>query len=82
MAAAIFYQCARFAPVIVRHPLWFGMLYGGIFYLVMLVAVLPLTALPPAHFPPPHWIPITLANLFCVGVPIALVVRRLGPSAR
>jgi hypothetical protein len=44
-------------------------------WLVMNLAILPLTAVPPKSFPPPNWIPVFVAHVLCVGLPIALVTR-------
>jgi len=47
-------------------------------WLVMNLVVLPLSATPPKAFPSPIWIPVLIAHLTCVGLPIALLARRGG----
>ncbi|MBI5770915.1 MAG: hypothetical protein HZA93_24265 [Verrucomicrobia bacterium] len=75
-AAAVFYAASRKFAVLVRRPWVAGPLYGAVVWLVMNLVVLPLSANPPKSFPAPNWIPILVAHLTCVGLPIALVVAR------
>jgi hypothetical protein len=82
-AAAAFYAASRKLPVLTRHAVVSGLLFGIAVYLVMNGVVLPLDANPPKAFPltlpPAKWLPVFIAHLFCVGLPIALVVRRCAP---
>jgi hypothetical protein len=52
-----------------------GPLYGVAVWLFMNLVVLPLSANPPKTFPAGNWLPVFVAHLVCVGLPIALVVR-------
>lgn len=75
--AAVFYAVSRKWRWLVNQPIWGGLVFGVGVWLFMNLAVLPLTATPPRGFPPPLWLPVLIAHLFCVGLPIALIVRRL-----
>jgi uncharacterized membrane protein YagU involved in acid resistance len=75
VVAAVFVGLSRRAQWLVAHPFISGPLYGVAVWLTMNLAVLPLTAVPPKSFPPPNWIPICIAHVLCVGLPIALIVR-------
>ena len=75
-AAAAFYTASRKLTVLVRRPWVSGPLYGVSVWLFMNLIVLPLSATPPKSFPAPTWIPILVAHVVCVGLPIALTVRR------
>jgi hypothetical protein len=83
-AAGIFLVLSRKIPALNRHAILAGLGYGFIWYWFMYGVVLPLSAL---HAPFPTEIgsakvirPI-LIHMFCVGLPIALAVRRwAGPA--
>ena len=77
-AAAVFYAASRKLRVMIERPAISGMLYGVVVWLFMNLAVLPLSATPPKSFPSPTWLPVLIAHLFCVGLPIAWIVRRCG----
>ncbi len=77
-AAAVFYAASRRLRILVEKPWIMGPLYGVAVWLVMNLAVLPLSANPPKAFPSPIWVPVLIAHLTCVGLPIALLVRRFG----
>lgn len=81
VVATVFYVASRFLPVLIRHAIASGLIYGALVWLVMNALILPLTKTPPASFPPPNWWIIFVPHLFCVGVPIALMVKR-GSAAR
>jgi hypothetical protein len=76
---AVFYALSRKLRFFVGQPWIAGPLFGIALWLVMQLAVLPLTATPPKSFPPPQWWVVLIAHLVCVGLPIALIVRRMGP---
>ena len=76
-AATVFYAASRGWRVLIERPTIGGLLYGAAVWLFMNLVVLRLSATPPKVFPPPNWMPVLLAHLFCVGVPIAWIVRRL-----
>ncbi|HUR58859.1 MAG TPA: hypothetical protein VM029_14190 [Opitutaceae bacterium] len=75
-AAAAFYAVSRRLRFLVEYPVIGGLLFGGAVWLFMNLIVLPLSANPPRSFPPPQWGTVFVAHLLCVGLPIALVVRR------
>ena len=76
-AAATFYAGSRFLPVLVKQPLISGPLYGVAVWLFM-KGVVRLSALPPKPIFTPgwSWLPVFVAHLLCVGLPIAFIVRR------
>lgn len=76
--AAVFVIAARSLPALRRRAITFGMVYGLIVYAIMNYLVLPRTH---AH-PLPTNASIAVINgvcaiVFCVGLPIALVNKRL-----
>ena len=76
VAAAVFYFASRKWLFLVEQPILAGLLYGIPVYLVMNFIVLPLSQV--AQRPQP--ISARIINLvilmFCIGLPIALIVRR------
>jgi hypothetical protein len=74
---AVFYALSRKLRFLVERPWVAGPLFGAAVWLVMQLVVLPLTAAPPKSFPPPQWWVVFIAHLVCVGLPIAVVVRRM-----
>lgn len=74
--AAVFYALSRKLRVLVERPWISGPIFGAVVWLVMQVVVLPLTATPPKAFPPSQWWVVFIAHLLCVGLPVALLVRR------
>jgi len=76
-AAAVFYAASRKLPFLVRHAVVSGLLYGIVVYSVMNFVVLPLSAFPfKLSYPPAVLLRSSLIIMVCVGLPIALVVRR------
>jgi hypothetical protein len=74
-AAAVFYAASRRAAWLVRHAIPAGLLYGGVVHWVMQFVVLPLSAFPMGRFDARNFGIGLLIHMFCVGLPIALVVR-------
>jgi uncharacterized membrane protein YagU involved in acid resistance len=74
---AVFYALSRKLRFLVERPWVAGPLFGAAVWLVMQLVVLPLTAAPPKSFPPSQWWVVFIAHLVCVGLPIAVVVRRM-----
>ncbi len=75
--AAIFYLASRAIPFLTRHPVTSGILYGILIYAVMNLVVLPLSAFPrKVTFPLLVLTTGLLVHMFCIGLPIALAVRR------
>jgi hypothetical protein len=88
-ATAVFFWLSRRFPAMVEWAVPSGLVYGVVWLLVMYRGVIPLTAALrtlylsnvkrslPALWPLP-----LLVHLTCVGLPIALAVRRFGPRPR
>ena len=88
-ATAIFYWLSRRFPVMVEWAVPAGLLYGVFWLLVMYRGVIPLTqALRTLYLDnvkrslPALWPLPLLVHMTCVGLPIALAVRRFGPWPR
>jgi len=76
-AAAVFYAASRKLTFLVQQPVVSGLLYGIVVYSVMNFVVLPLSAVPfKLSYPPAVLLRGSLVIMICVGLPIALVVRR------
>jgi len=83
---AVFYAISRRLPALVERPFVFGPLYGAIVFILMYRVAIPLVvalnALYLAEYdkgiPPLRWRMLVI-HLVCVGLPIALSVRRFGP---
>jgi hypothetical protein len=82
-AAAVFYAASRRWPALVRRALPAGAVFGVLVYAFMNQVVLPLSRVS-FRAPAARTVVIMLAiHIACVGLPIALTVRRLaGPAAR
>jgi hypothetical protein len=76
---AIFYIVATRFIALTRRPVLSGLIYGVVVYIVMNFLVLPLTAVPPrpAAMTLVNRINAVLALMFCIGLPIALLVKRV-----
>lgn len=75
----IYYAASRRLSVLTERPIVMGLLYGVVVYVVMTFVVLPLSAFPHQIEPTPLSVAVaSAAMLFCVGIPIALIVRRFG----
>lgn len=76
-AAAVYYAASRKFLFLVRHAIVAGMLYGVAVYLFMYLVVLPLSAVTfKVSFRPALLAHGLLVHMLCVGLPIALAVRR------
>lgn len=76
-AAAVFYAASRKLTFLVRQPIISGLIYGIAVYFFMNLVVLPLSAFPhKVTFPLSSLIIGLVVHMLCVGLPIALVVRR------
>ena len=75
---AVFYFLDRRFSFLRRRPVVSGLIYGICVYIVMNFVVLPLSALPPTRQPATVASRINgvLALMFCIGLPISLLVRR------
>ena len=76
--ATVYYLASRVLPVLIRHPVVSGLIYGMIAYLGMNYVVVPLSAI--RRSPGPINLPIFLTEIighaFLVGLPLALLARR------
>lgn len=75
-ATAVYYLASRKLKFMVSQAILCGVLYGIAVYLFMYYVVIPLT---PLGMPSPTFISVlrgVLIHIFCVGLPISLVVRR------
>ena len=76
-ACAVYYGASRKLPFLVKRPAVAGPLYGVGVYLCMYLVVVPLSAAPwKFSFTPQGIILALTAHTLCVGLPIALAVRR------
>jgi hypothetical protein len=76
-AAALFYFASRKLKFMIEQPVTWGLVYGVLVYLFMNFIVLPLSAFPQRGTPAlSSRIINLLIIMFCVGLPISLIVRR------
>lgn len=77
VVTAVYYAASRKLPVLVRRAWRCGAVYGVAVWLFMNLVVLPLSAVPfKFTFRLGPVITAVLIHIFCVGLPIALTVRR------
>jgi hypothetical protein len=74
--AAIYFAMSRRVAFLLDHAVVSGAIYGVIIYLVMNLVVIPLSAIGPRPFSPSAAIVAAAILVPCVGLPIALIVRR------
>ena len=74
--AAVYYGASLKLPVLIRHPVVSGLLYGLIAYLVMNYVVIPLSRIGLRPTSLRVFLPGFIAHAVLVGLPIALVARR------
>ena len=74
--AAVYYAASLMLPVLIRHAVVSGLIYGMIAYLVMNYVVIPLSAATPGRFSWHTFLPAFIAHAFLVGLPLALLARR------
>jgi hypothetical protein len=76
VATAVFYFASRTLTFLVEHAITAGLIYGVAVYLFMNFVVLPLSAVPQRAAPPLSGRIIgLLIIMFCIGLPIAAIVR-------
>lgn len=83
VAMAVFYFASRTLRFLVEHAITAGLLYGVAVYAFMNFVVIPLSAVPRRGAPPPlsgRLIGL-LIIMFCVGLPMAMIVRRFERQA-
>lgn len=76
IATALFYFASRKWMFLVERPVVAGLLYGIPVYLVMNFVVLPLSQVQMRPQPLSSRIVNLVILMFCIGLPIALIVRR------
>jgi len=74
--AAAYYVASRRITFLINQPIIAGILYGVVVYLFMNFVVLPLSAVTRRPVPLSGRIIGMLIIIFCVGLPIAFIVRR------
>src|SRR6266508_3880713 len=74
--AAVYYAASLKLPVLIRHAVASGLIYGLIAYLVMNYLVIPLSRIGLRPTSLRVFVPAFIAHAFLVGLPIALVARR------
>ena len=72
----VFYLLSRKMLFLIERPVHFGLLYGVAVYLFMNFVVLPLSLVPQRPMTVSGFIIGLLTIMFCIGLPIALIVRR------
>jgi hypothetical protein len=75
-AATVFYVASRTMRFLTQHAILSGVAYGVAVYLVMNFVVIPLSCLHAAPFSPARALLAIATHMVCVGLPIALVVKR------
>jgi uncharacterized membrane protein YagU involved in acid resistance len=73
-AALAYYTISRRFSTLLDHPLLYGAVYGVGVHLVMSRIVVPLSAAPKREFSAKAFLTQLVIHIFCVGLPIALVV--------
>ena len=76
-AALIYYAISRKMSALIDYPLFSGVVYGSAVHLVMSRIVVPLSAAPKREFSAKAFLTQLIIHIFCVGLPIALVVSYL-----
>ena len=72
----VFYLASRKWLFLIERPVMFGLLYGIAVYTVMNFVVLPLSRVPARPMTAIGTTIGLLTIMFCIGLPIALIVRR------
>ncbi len=75
-ATIVFYLASRRLLLLVERPVLTGLLYGVLVFLFMNFAVIPLSNVAPRPATASGLIIGVLTIMFCVGLPIAIIVRR------
>ncbi len=75
-AATVYYLASRKLTFLVSNAVACGVVFGGLVYLFMHLVVLPLSAVPKLPSQPLYMALEFVEHWFCVGLPIAMSVRR------
>jgi hypothetical protein len=81
-AAATYYAVSRVMTILVSRPVLSGVLYGVIVWAFMRYVVIPLSAATRRPLELKGAAIMIAIHMACVGLPIALAVRRFGPAPR
>lgn len=79
-AATVFLFLARACPFLLHQPILWGALYGIAVYFFMNRIVVPLSNVAKTPFSFKMMIIGVIIHIFCVGLPIALVIRRFAKN--
>jgi hypothetical protein len=74
--AAVYYAASLKLPVLIRHAVVCGLVYGMLAYLGMNYVVVPLSAIGLRPSSLRTFVPAFIGHAFLVGLPIALLARR------
>jgi len=82
--ATVYYLASRVLPVLIRHAVVSGLIYGMIAYLGMKYIVVPLSAIGQRGRLPrlPIFLTEIIGHAFLVGLPLALLARRSAKANR
>lgn len=76
LIAAVFYIGTRFLPVLYKHPVVCGLIYGVVCYFVMQLIVIPLSNAPSSRISiNPAFFNGIIGHALVVGLPVALIAR-------
>ena len=75
-AAFAYYAISRKLSALIDSPLFSGVVYGSAVHLLMSRIVVPLSAAPKRNFSAKAFLTQLIIHIFCVGLPIALIVSR------
>jgi hypothetical protein len=82
-AASVYFLASRRFPVLWKHAVPMGILFGAGFYVFMNFVVIPLSAFPfEPTYPLRTVLPAVAVHMFLIGLPIALSVRRFAGGVR
>jgi uncharacterized membrane protein YagU involved in acid resistance len=75
-AALAYYVISRKMTALIDSPLFSGVVYGSAVHLVMSRIIIPLSAAPKRGFSAKAFLTQLIIHIFCVGLPISLIVSR------
>jgi len=81
-AAAAYFAASRRMPVLLEHAVASGAAYGVFVYFFMQLVVIPLSAIGPRPLALEDVLIGVAIHIPCVGLPIALTLRRYAPASR
>ena len=80
--AAVYYVASRKLPVLIRHAVVCGLIYGMLAYLGMNYVVIPLSAIGLRPTSLRTFLPAFIGHALLVGLPIALLARRSAKASQ